>query len=81
MNAAASGPGHGAAGHGGHVASAGGRPGGGRVGAPGRPVKVVLCQQYTQAGDCERGEACHFAHGLQELHYYRARQVRGHYYS
>ena len=77
MNAAASGVGQGAAGYGGHGASAGGRPGGGGGGAPGKPVKVVLCQQYSQAGNCERGEACQFAHGLQELHYYRARQVRG----
>ena len=77
MNAAASGGGHGAARYGGYGASAGSRHGGGGGGAPGKPVKVVLCQQYSQAGNCERGEACQFAHGLQELHYYRARQVRG----
>ena len=81
MNAAASGVGHGAAGYGGHGASAGGRHGGGGGGgATGKPVKVVLCQQYSQAGNCERGEACQFAHGLQELHYYRARQVRFQYF-
>ena len=46
--------------------------GGGHVG---KPVKVVLCQQYTKDGHCERGASCQFAHGLQELHIYRAKQV------
>ena len=41
----------------------------------GKPVKVVLCQQYSQAGNCERGDGCQFAHGLMELHQYRAKQV------
>merc|ERR1719154_456536 len=41
----------------------------------GKPVKVVLCQQYKQGGNCERGGSCQFAHGLMELHEYRARQV------
>jgi len=38
-------------------------------------VKVVLCQQYNQTGHCERRDACTFAHGVQELHFYRAKQV------
>ena len=40
-----------------------------------RPVKVVLCQSYSNAGHCDRGNACTFAHGLAELHQYRAQQV------
>jgi len=40
-----------------------------------RPVKVVLCQVYSQGGRCERGPACTFAHGMEELHVYRTRQV------
>jgi hypothetical protein len=40
----------------------------------GKPVKVVLCERFSQ-GHCDRGDACQFAHGLQELHTYRARQV------
>ena len=51
--------------HGAHSGGAGG----------GRPVKVVLCQQYNQTGHCERRDACTFAHGVQELHFYRAKQV------
>ena len=51
----------------------------GEVGVPGgKPVKVVLCQQYSQAGNCERGTSCQFAHGLMELHEYGARQVGKH---
>ena len=60
-----------AAAGGGHGPAAGG----GRGVAPGKPVKVVLCQQHSQTGHCERGDDCQFAHGLQELHLYRARQV------
>ena len=60
---------------GGHGASAGVRPGSSRGGGGGKPVKVVLCQQYSQAGTCERGDGCQFAHGLQELQLYRTRQV------
>jgi len=58
-----------------------GVPGGAQHGAhsggpgSGRPVKVVLCQQYNQTGHCERRDACTFAHGVQELHFYRAKQV------
>lgn len=40
-----------------------------------RPVKVVLCQSYSNAGHCDRGMSCTFAHGLSELHQYRAQQV------
>jgi len=40
----------------------------------GKPVKVVLCERFSQ-GHCDRGTSCQFAHGLQELHMYRARQV------
>jgi len=40
----------------------------------GKPVKVVLCERFSQ-GHCDRGPSCQFAHGLQELHMYRARQV------
>jgi len=40
-----------------------------------RPVKVVLCQSYSQAALCDRGQTCTFAHGLEELHHHRARQV------
>jgi len=39
----------------------------------GKPVKVVLCERFSQ-GHCDRGASCQFAHGLQELHIYRARQ-------
>jgi len=39
----------------------------------GKPVKVVLCERFSQ-GHCDRGPSCQFAHGLQELHMYRARQ-------
>jgi len=39
----------------------------------GKPVKVVLCERFSQ-GHCDRGPTCQFAHGLQELHMYRARQ-------
>ena len=74
-----SGVGPGPSGAGGHGASAGARPGNVRGGGGGKPVKVVLCQQYSQAGTCERGDGCQFAHGLQELQYYRARQVSARY--
>ena len=40
-----------------------------------RPLKVVLCQIYSNAGHCDRGTSCTFAHGLGELHQYRAQQV------
>ena len=56
----------------------------------GKPVKVVLCERFSQ-GHCDRwgmmdfyrvsiyftcrGAVCQFAHGVQELHMYRARQV------
>ena len=40
-----------------------------------RPVKVVLCQSFSQGTNCDRGPSCTFAHGMEELHIYRARQV------
>eukprot|EP00092_Neocalanus_flemingeri_P038398 GFUD01041804.1.p1 GENE.GFUD01041804.1~~GFUD01041804.1.p1 ORF type:complete len:201 (+),score=67.80 GFUD01041804.1:37-603(+) len=46
-----------------------------RGGAAGKPVKVVLCQQHSQSGNCERGDDCQFAHGLEELQAHRTRQV------
>jgi len=60
-------------GHAGHHGVAGGARSGSSSG--GKPVKVVLCQQHSQTGQCERGSACQFAHGVQELHFYRAKQV------
>ena len=50
-----------------------------RNGIPAKPVKVVLCQPFTQNGICERENNCQFAHGLQELHFYRAKQVSWYY--
>ena len=41
-----------------------------------KPVKVVLCQKFSNSDRCDKGTACTFAHGLSELHEYRARQVR-----
>merc|ERR1719219_2969771 len=32
-----------------------------------RPIKVVLCQSYSQGSHCDRGRSCTFAHGLEEL--------------
>lgn len=40
-----------------------------------KPVKVVLCQKFSNSDRCDKGTACTFAHGLSELHEYRARQV------
>ena len=41
-----------------------------------KPIKVVLCQDFTRAGRCDRAAACTYAHGLAELHQYRVLQVR-----
>jgi len=40
-----------------------------------KPIKVVLCQDFTRAGRCDRAAACTYAHGLAELHQYRVLQV------
>ena len=36
-------------------------------------VKVVMCEKYTTG--CDMGERCHYAHGHDELKYYRIKQV------
>jgi len=40
-----------------------------------KPVKVVLCEDFKISGKCLRGDSCSFAHGLQELHEHRIKQV------
>jgi len=40
-----------------------------------KPVKVVLCEDFRISGKCLRGDSCSFAHGLQELHEHRIKQV------
>ena len=40
-----------------------------------KPVKMVMCVNYNNSGHCDRGETCTYAHGLDELHEYRMKQV------
>ena len=40
-----------------------------------KPVKVVLCQDFSNGGHCDKGSSCTFAHGLLELHEFRTKQV------
>ena len=40
-----------------------------------KPVKMVMCVNYNNSGHCDRGETCTYAHGLEELHEYRMKQV------
>ena len=41
-----------------------------------KPVKMVMCVNFNNSGHCDRGETCTYAHGLDELHEYRMKQVR-----